>query len=274
VFGSAFFFYLSTLVIRWAQGTVAIDPAYYVFSRFLLGFVVVAAAMGFRREGPRVRNWHFLIGRAFSNSLAVFCFYKAVSLTTVAEANILNMTYPLFVTLYAWTFLKQQRDLPATGALLAAFAGVWLILSPGEIGLHPGNLWGLASGALAAAAIVYLNLCRRDHDTLTILFFLFGLGALGIYAVYADRIFLPGRRELGYLAACAASGVIGQFLLTLGFRHVTAVEGSVLSSTRILLAALLGPLLAADPPLAAWGWIGALLIFGADVFLAARKAAH
>jgi hypothetical protein len=45
----------------------------------------------------------------------------------------------------------------------------------------------------------------------------------------------------------------------------------VISSSRILLAALLGPWLAAEPALGPAGWIGALLIFMANVVLAVRK---
>ena len=66
----------------------------------------------------------------------------------------------------------------------------------------------------------------------------------------------------------------GQFLLTIGFRYVTAVEGSIISSMRILLAALLGPLLAGEPALAAAGWVGAMLLFGANAMLAVRHRPH
>ena len=51
----------------------------------------------------------------------------------------------------------------------------------------------------------------------------------------------------------------------------TAVEGGIISSTRILLAALLGSFLVSEPALTVAGWLGALLIFGANVVLAARK---
>ena len=44
VFFSAFCFYFSTVVIRWAQSEVSIAPAYFVFARLLLGFLVVLAA--------------------------------------------------------------------------------------------------------------------------------------------------------------------------------------------------------------------------------------
>jgi drug/metabolite transporter (DMT)-like permease len=64
---------------------------------------------------------------------------------------------------------------------------------------------------------------------------------------------------------------MGQFLLTIGFRYVTAVEGSIISSMRILIAALLGSLVAGEPPLATVGWVGAMLLFGANAMLAVRR---
>lgn len=272
IFASAFCFYLSTLVIRWSQSRVSIDPAYFAFCRFLLGFIVVCIVMKTGRFRLKIRKMHLLIGRTLFNCVAVYCFYKAVSLTSVAEANILNMTYPLFVTLFSWVFLKDQRDILSAVIVLAAITGVWLVLSPGSIGLDLNNLWGLASGLSAAVSVIYLNVSRRYHDTNTILFFMFGLGTLTIFTLFYNRIFLPDLTDLYYLGLCAGAGISGQYLMTVGFRYVTAVEGSIISSSRILLAALLGPILASDPPLAMAGWTGAMLIFGSNVFLAVRKA--
>ena len=79
--------------------------------------------------------------------------------------------------------------------------------------------------------------------------------------------------EFKYLFWCSVAGVLGQYLLTYGFLFVTAVEGSIITSSRILLAALLGPFLVGDPPLMLSGWIGALLIFGANSTIAWRRAA-
>lgn len=274
IFASAFLIYLSTVVIRWSEGAVRIDAAYFVFARFMLGFIVICTVMAVRRTGPRVHSYHLLIGRAVFNCIALFCFYKAVTVTTVAEANILNMTFPLFVALFSWFFLRAQRDLKALVTVAVAFAGVWLVLAPDLSGFKTANLWGLASGTTAAAAIVYLNLSRQTHDTGTILFFMFGIGALVIFALYHQYLFVPGPRELLFLLMCAGLGVGGQYLLTLGFRYVTAVEGSIVASARILMAALMGPYIAADPPLTLLGWVGAVLIFGANVYLAARRAEY
>ncbi|MCK5916089.1 MAG: EamA family transporter, partial [Deltaproteobacteria bacterium] len=104
VFSSAFFFYLSTLIIRWATPHVTIESAYFVFARLLLGFIVVSTAMILQKQRLQPKNYHYLIGRTIANTVAVFCFYKAVEMGSVAEANILNMTYPLFVAVFAWFF--------------------------------------------------------------------------------------------------------------------------------------------------------------------------
>lgn len=272
VFGSAFCFYLATAIIRWADGAVAIDSAYFTFSRFLLGFIVVCLTMLMGRQRLKPRRYHYLIGRTVSNTVAVFCFYKAVEVGSLAEANILNMTYPLFVALFSWFLVKDQRDSMALAIVGVAFCGVWLILSPGSMSTGLESLWGLCSGFCAAWAMIYLNLSRRHHDSQTILFFMFGLGALCIFVFFKESIFWPDFLEFKYLFWCSVAGVLGQYLLTYGFLFVTAVEGSIISSSRILLAALLGTSLVGDPPLVLSGWIGALLIFGANSMLALRRA--
>jgi drug/metabolite transporter (DMT)-like permease len=228
--------------------------------------------MAYRRQPPRPRSYHLLVGRTVCNCVAVYCFYMAVKFTSVAEANILNMTYPVFVALISWTMLRNQHDPVALAMVAVAFAGIWLILAPGRIDFKTANLWGLASGLSASVSLIYLNVSRQHHDTNTVLFFMFGLGTLLIFAVFHGDLFWPDLRELYYLGFCAATGVAGQFLVTLGFRHVTVVDGSIISSMRILLAALLGPFVAGEPWITAAGWVGALLLFGANAVLAVRSS--
>ena len=218
------------------------------------------------------RSYHLLLGRTLFNCVAVYCFYSAVELTSVAEANILNMTYPVFVAVISWALLRQQRDPVALAMVAVAFAGIWLILSPGKIDFKLANLWGLASGLSASCSMTYLNVSRQYHDTNTVLFFMFGLGGLLIFAVFHGEFFRPNSAEFYYLGLCAASGVAGQFFLTIGFRYVTAVDGSIISSMRIFLAALLGPFVVGELPLNATGWMGALLLFGANAVLAVRRS--
>ena len=251
---------------------VSPDPAFYVLTRFLLGFMIIAIILMVKKRPPCPIKYHLLVGRAVANSVAVYCFYMAVRTTSVAHANILNMTYPVFVALITWSFLHEKLEYRTTLALLAAFTGIVLILHPGDMTLNINHLWGLGSGISAALAIIYLNLSRKVHDSETVLFYMFGLGSILIYAGFNERMVLRHEMDIVYLLLCGIFGIAGQYLITMGFRFVTAVEGSILSSTRILIAAFAGPLLAIDPALTAKGWSGALLIFSANAYLAFRKA--
>ncbi len=271
VFASAFFFYMATVTIRWAKSSVSIEPAFFTFSRFALGFVIVAVSIAVKKRSVRPNRFRFLVGRTLGNTSAVFCFYKAVEATTVANANILNMTYPIFVALIAWFFLREQRDGVALAVVPLAFAGIWLIVAPAGMEWNWNNGWGLASGITASFAIVFLNLSRQHDSAETTLFYMFGFGALIIWVMFHEHIHLPNGREFYYLLICSLFGVGGQYLITYGFRYVTAVEGSIITSTRILLAAIMGPIMVADPALGISGWCGALLIFMANVVLAVRK---
>jgi drug/metabolite transporter (DMT)-like permease len=154
---------------------------------------------------------------------------------------------------------------------MTAFTGIVLILHPGHMAINVKHLWGLGSGISAALAIICLNRSRRVHDSETVLFYMFGLGSLMIYAGFHNRMVIRHAIDIVYLVLCGAFGIAGQYLITAGFRYVTAVEGSILSSTRILMAAFAGPLIAIDPALTARGWSGAVLIFSANAYLALRK---
>ncbi len=273
VFGSAFLFYLATVVMKWSSmAGLAIDSSLFTFARFILGFATVIFVMGIQRQQLIIIKKRLLIGRALGNCAAVYCFFKGVELTSVAQANILNMTYPLFIAIFSWIFLKARQDLVSTLIALMAVVGVWLILSPTRMAFDYNSLWGLASGIFAGIAILYLNLSRQMHDTQTILFFMFGLGSIIVFCLFFDQMRIPSSEELKYLFWCSAIAIAGQYLLTIGFKYVTAIEGGIISSTRILLAALLGPIIALDPPLTLSGWVGAFLIFSGNVYLTTRKA--
>ena len=271
LFGSAVCFYLATVIISWGKPYVRIDSSHYVLARFIFGFVLVSATFLMEKRLPRCHNLHAILGRAFTNAVAVLFFYKAVEVSTVASANILNMTYPVFVAMLSWFTLRSQRDIPAIFIVVISTFGIWLILKPGLALSGHNEIWGLLSGIFAAFSMIYLTMCRRQHDSSTILFYVFAFGIVMMLPLMARSLFMPNATELFFLVICSLAGVVGQYLLTYGFLYVTAVEGSVISSSRILIAALLGPVLVADPPLDCAGWLGALLIFGANVALALRK---
>jgi drug/metabolite transporter (DMT)-like permease len=273
VFGSAFCFYLATCVVKWSiTSGLTIAPSFFVFVRFFSGFLTVVLVMLIKKQSIKPKKYKYLIGRTIANCIAVYCFFKGTTLTSVAQANILNMTYPVFIAVISWFSLKEERDITSIVIVLISFAGVWLILDPSRMSFNFNSLWALASGVSAAIAIIFLNLCRKDNDTETTLFFLFGIGSIVIISIFYNKMYIPDAITLKYLLLSALFSVSGQYLLTIGFKYVTAIEGGIISSTRILLAAILGPFIVSDPALSLLGWTGAILIFSGNIYLTIRKS--
>lgn len=273
IFSSTFCFYLSTVFARWATSKeVGLSSAFLTFGRFFLGFFLICGLLLLKRQRPRPRQYHILFGRAVANTFAVFFLYKAVEMTTVAQANILNMTYPMFIALISWFVFRAQRDILAVAMAFIAFGGIVLVLSPAALRFEGNSLWGLASGVISAIAVIFLKLAREQNDTETILLILFSVGGILMFAGFHGQFHIPNAKELFYLVGCGSMGILGQYLITLGYRYVSAVEGGIISSFLIFLAAIFGPVMTADPALAFSGWLGAIIIFSTNLYFIFRSA--
>ena len=270
---SEIFFYLASVTVRWSQDAqLELSSTFFVFVRFLVGFLLASSVLIAKRQPPRPRQFPLVLARALFYVAAVFCFFKAVETTTAAQGNILNMTYPMYTPLFAWLFFKQKRDLGAMGMAALAFVGMALVIAPTNMTFEWGTIWGVASGLITGFAVIFLNLARQQNPTEIVLFFVFGIGTALLYAMFGRGFFLPNQLEFLYLAGAGVIGVIGQYVLTFGARYVNPVEGSMISSSRILFAAFLGPLICSDPALSLTGWVGALLIFAANACMILRNA--
>jgi drug/metabolite transporter (DMT)-like permease len=184
------------------------------------------------------------------------------------------MTFPVFIGIFSWFIFKEQREFLSLIMTFVAFCGIFLVLNPGNFQIKWNSLWGIASGIIAAVSLILLNVARQHNDTDTVMFVVFGVGTLLLYLAFREAFHIPNQVELFYLLLGATMAIAGQYLLTMGFRYVTPVKGGVLSSTRILIAAFVGPYITSDPPLTFLGWIGALVILGTNIYFIAHKTSQ
>ncbi|MEM7183997.1 MAG: EamA family transporter, partial [Spirochaetota bacterium] len=167
--------------------------------------------------------------------------------------------------------LGKERSLKSYVTVVIAFIGILLTLNVFSFYWSYNSLWGLGSGILAALAIIFLNLSRQYDDTDLILLFVFTTGSVFIFIFFFSSFYWPNQKELFYLAFCSINGILGQYFLTLGIRYISAIEGGIISTMRIFLAAFLGPLIAGDPPITLLGITGAVLIFFSNVSILLNK---
>ncbi|NLE29175.1 MAG: DMT family transporter [Phycisphaerae bacterium] len=263
---SAFCFALSTLLAKFAQNDGA-SSSMITFMRFAIGLGGLLGYMGIRQTKIEPRNPIVLILRGVFNLIAVFLFYYAIEFTTITNANLLNMTYPVFVAMLSPIFLREHVSLREWKVLAIACAGIFLIINPSFGHTNIGDLIGLGAGFTGALAIIMLCFARQSNHTVTVLLFLFGLGTLLTWpAVLNEHYEKYTPATWIFLLTCGITGAIGQFAITTGFKYLSAVAGSITGMSRVVIAAILGLIFLAEIP--TWNVvIGSGILFGAIFWL-------
>ena len=156
------------------------------------------------------------------------------------------MTYLFFVGLLGPITLKEKTTPRKWLAITGGFLASALILFPSTEAFFlssegVGHLVGLGAGLTAAFTVLILRGARASDSVETVVFYLMAVGSLGLLPFVQWQelggLGLGSSLPLWFLAS--ALGVCGQLLFTYAYGHVSAVSGSVLSSTRILFAFLI-----------------------------------
>lgn len=247
---SAVLFASATAGVKIATLHGEASAVHVTMARFLLGTIGTLPAV-IRDPAivrPREPRWVWL--RAISNVIAVFLFFYGIQLTTVSKANLLNMTYPVFVFLFA-PFVTREKIRPLLVLfLLLTLAGVWNVVRPDNLhswsSLAVGDVLAFGSALVAGFAISTLRRARQYDSGGTVLFHMMVVGLVA-NAALLPFFPLPAPRVLGIVGAAGAAGALGQVMLTVGFRHISASSGALLSTARIPIAGAIGVFLFADP---------------------------
>jgi len=261
------FFAAATIFVKFAND---IPPTEITFCRFLLGASFAFFMLKKTKSSFIPVKSTFLIWRGFLNTTAVILFFISVRHTTITNANMLNMTYPAFIILFAPLFGIHKLEKIQFLYLAASLLGIYLVIQPNFSHILWGDFVGLLSGIVSGAAIIALRRARETDNTILILFYVMGIGTIVNGIILIPSFVLPNKIELLYIVSSATLGVIGQFLITSGYKHIEAAKGGIVSTSRIFFAAIMGVLIF-NERLNLSLFIGALLILWAIISLALRE---
>lgn len=248
VFASTLFFYVMTLFVKMITKDGRIPSTEVTFFRFLIGFVMVN--IGMMKTGYKIKmvNKKAVLSRGFFTALAILLFFIVIEYSTITKANIYNLTYPIFVTIFAPLLLEDERwTLNNIVGVVIAFVGIFLLsgLALGVVSWVDGL--GLFMGFIAAAGIIALRKARITDDSSTILFYLMSIGLIMTVVPFGHQFKVPIIKESLLLLGMGVFSYLGQYTLTNGFKYVKALEGSLISSSRIFIAAICGILFLGEP---------------------------
>jgi drug/metabolite transporter (DMT)-like permease len=220
-----------------------------VFLRNGFGLLILAPWLlrpGLRGLATRRPLAHLL--RAAVGLAAMYCFFFAIARLDLASAVLLNYSQPLFIPFIAWLWVREQPPARLFPAVVIGFAGVVLILKP-DAGLvsFPG-LVGLASGLLAATAMVAIRRMADTEPTTRIVFYFTVFGTL-ISAVPAAATWqAPGAAAWLAMLAAGALATAGQLSLTRAYTLAPAAHVGSLIYAAVVFAAVFGWLFWGEAP--------------------------
>jgi len=215
-----------------------IPPIEVALARFAVGFFILNVMLIIHPRSIRPVNPRWVMLRSIFTVMAIITFFIGISSTTLVNANLLNMTYPIFVALIAPFWNKEPFTYTKVIAITMAMTGIYFVIRP-EINFCVGDIWALISGVLAGGGISSLREARATDSSFTILYYLMTIG-MGVTLIGWPGFVVPDIRFFGLLILIGVLTFAGQYLLTYGYRYVKALDGSILSTSRIVFAGVLG----------------------------------
>lgn len=233
-----------------------------------------------RRVGisPWGQRRGLLVLRGVFGFLALSCFFHALTRLPLAEANLIQLSSPIYTAILAALVLGERMGRVEIACVAASAAGVLLVVRP------PGSTWaaGLPPTAVAIAvcgavfsACAYVTIRRLTGENPLVVVFYFPLITVPASLPWIwDDLVWPTALEWLMLLGVGVTTQMAQVALTRGIQREPAGRATAVGFLQVVLAAAWGIAFFGEVP-GPWSWVGAALIVASTVGLAvvARRAA-
>ena len=223
----------------------------------------------------RVQPWHSkrLAGHfwrtAMGTASMVLGFY-AVSMLPLADATAIAFSQPLFSVVVAAAIAGEKVRWRRWSATIIGFAGVLVMVRPGEGSLQLGALVALANAAAVAVSILLVKRLSDSETPLMILtqFAIFSTLLLALPAIWVWR--WPDLWGWILAVGIALSATIGQYFWVQAFKSGEMSAVAPFEYMRLPFAVFVGWLVWGEMPVI-WTYIGAAIVIGSALYIAHRE---
>ena len=198
--------------------------------RFVVGILLSLAAFRIWPGLYRPGNYRLLVLRGFSGGLVVVLYFYALAHIPAGEAGILYNLFPVFATVLSLFLFRERPTIHLLVAVLAASAGVVLVLGHGGaalvLRLGAGEAAALAAAVFAAVSANAIRAARPTDNAPTIFFF-FCLAGLPVVLPFALDPWPLGLAPwlVAFLMSLLAFG--GQLLMAEAYGALSVGEAAI-----------------------------------------------
>lgn len=269
--GATVMFAVSNALSKWV---VAIYPVGEVmFARSISSLMVCAAFMlpvtGLSVFATRRVRDH--IARGLSQSISQTFTVIAFSLMPLAGAIAINFSAPLFSVLISVLWLKERAGAVRWGALLAGFAGVLVVASPGADSFQLGALFALANAVMYGSVTVAVRGMTKTESANTLLMWQMVTLAVFHAGLLVFGVRWPTPQHAALLAASGVANAAAQYLWTKSLHAASATAVSPFYYFLLVWAMVIGFVVWGDVPTIGL-LVGAGIVVASGLFLLYHEA--
>ncbi|MEC8441968.1 MAG: DMT family transporter [Cyanobacteriota bacterium] len=263
---SSLAFSLMTVCVKHLGGRIPVTEI--VMARSLVSIMLTGVGLRMAGVNPWGNKRGLLLARGLAGSLALLCFFQAVTSLPLASATVLQYTYPTFTAGAAWILLAEPLRRRIGLAVAVGWIGVVLVIQPQWIGNGMASLalipvlLGLAGALCTALAYVCVRrLSVTEHPLVIILYFPLVSIPISLPGVIQQGV-VPSGLDWLWLLGVGVLTQLGQIWVTRGLSCLPAARATSLNYVQVVFAAT-------------WGWIwfhetvNVLTLFGAALVLMA-----
>jgi len=223
----------------------------------------------------RVKPWYSkrIVGHFWRTAMGtgsmVLGFY-AVSMLPLADATAIAFSQPLFSVVVAALILGEKVRWRRWSATVIGFAGVLVMVRPGEGSLQLGALVALANAAAVSLSILLVRRLSDSETPLMILtqFAIFSTILLTVPAILVWR--WPDFWGWVLAIGIASSATVGQYFWVQAFKSGEMSAVAPFEYMRLPFAVFVGWLIWGEMPVI-WTYVGASIVIGSALYIAHRE---
>ncbi|MCA0302824.1 MAG: DMT family transporter [Proteobacteria bacterium] len=250
-----------------------LNPYVMSFLRYLFGamfLVPVVMRLGLYRS-LHTRRAPLHIARGAIHTAGMMLWFVALPLTTLAEITALGFTGPIFVTIGAALFLREDVRLRRWLAVIVGFIGAMIIIRPGFGSIHLGVICILISTPIFSASnLISKGLARTDSaSTIVIWQNIVIVACAAPFAIWFWQT--PEWSDLLWFVAAGLCGTVGHICQQRGYQLADITLLQPIGFLSLIWNTLLGYFLFFQKP-DVWTFVGAAVIFGSALYISHREA--
>ncbi len=250
-----------------------LNPYVMSFLRYLFGamfLIPVVMRLGLYRS-LHTRRAGLHVARGAIHTAGMMLWFVALPLTTLAEITALGFTGPIFVTIGAALFLREDVRLRRWLAVIVGFIGAMIIIRPGFSTIHLGVICILLSTPIFSASnLISKGLARTDSaNTIVIWQNIVIVACAAPFAIWFWET--PAWSDLLWFLAAGLCGTLGHICQQRGYQLADITLLQPIGFLSLIWNTLLGYFLFFQQP-DVWTFVGAAVIFGSALYISHREA--